>query len=141
MLVQERLEIELLRKDVVQLPQSAHDGAALIAPRAEVTVQQWVVYGDLDLTQVRNGNLTFRNFQIKILSLANFGNVSAYLDYADLVHGPDGNVAWILKCPQQWQGRQNNKKNEVHVLASLRTFLDSSFMRDKNDSTGGDLIC
>ena len=52
MLVQERLEIELLWKDVVQLPQSAHDGAALVAPRAEVAVHQRVVYGDLDLTQV-----------------------------------------------------------------------------------------
>ena len=59
MLVQERLEIELLRKDVVQLPQSADDGAALVAPRAEVTVQQRVVYGDLDLTQVGKGNFTF----------------------------------------------------------------------------------
>ena len=58
-LVQERLEIELPRKDVVQLPQSAHDGAALVAPRAEVTVQQRVVYGDLDLTQVGKGNFTF----------------------------------------------------------------------------------
>ena len=51
MLVQERLEVELLWKDVVQLPQSAHDGAALVAPRAKVTVHQRVVYGDLDLTQ------------------------------------------------------------------------------------------
>ena len=52
MLVQERLELELLWKDVVQLPQSAHDGAALVAPGAEVAVHQRVVYGDLDLTQV-----------------------------------------------------------------------------------------
>ena len=120
MLVQERLEIELSGKHIVQLPQSAHDGAALVAPRAEVTVQQRVVYGNLDLTKVGS------DFQIKILSLASLGNVSACLDYADLVHGPDGNVAWVLKCPQQWQGRQNNKKKNMHVLVSLWTFLDSS---------------
>ena len=51
MFVQERLEVELLWKDVVQLPQSAHDGAALVAPRAKVTVHQRVVYGDLDLAR------------------------------------------------------------------------------------------
>ena len=51
MLVQELLEIELPRKGIFQLPQSAHDGAALVAPRAEVTVQQRVVYGILDLTK------------------------------------------------------------------------------------------
>ena len=51
MLVQEGLEVELLWKDVVQFPQSAHDGAALVAPRAKVTVHQRVVYGDLDLAR------------------------------------------------------------------------------------------
>ena len=48
-LVQERLEIELIWKDVVQLPQSSDYGAALVAPGAKMTVQQRVVYGSLDL--------------------------------------------------------------------------------------------
>ena len=49
MFVQERLEVELLWKDVVQLPQSSDYGAALVAPGAKMTVQQRVVYGSLDL--------------------------------------------------------------------------------------------
>ena len=51
MLVQEGLEVELLWKDVVQFPQSAHDGAALVSPRAEVTVHQGALDRHLDLVQ------------------------------------------------------------------------------------------
>ena len=111
MLVQERLEIELLWIDVVKLPQSSYDGATLVAPRSKVPIQQWVVYGGLYL--IHDWNIIQK---LQVLSQfghlqgGTFGLIVGWVDFwYDVL--PPCQLCWSANFPgAQAEGRIADSK-------------------------------